>query len=76
MIYIDFIGCSVICLNYSTDCFTPPFTVLMGKYIHLMWIKWGDKIGLEMAKLASVPSVLPSFFSQFSPLLGNGKHFP
>ena len=42
----------------------------------MMWIKWGDKIGLEMAKLASVPSVLPSFFPQFSPLLGNGKHFP
>ena len=33
-----------------------------------MWIKWGDKIGLEMAKLASVPSVLPSRSSLSSPL--------
>ena len=41
----------------------------------MMWIKWGDKIGLEMAKLASVSPVLPSFFPQFSPLLRNGKHF-
>ena len=42
----------------------------------MMRIKWGDKIGLEMAKLASVPSFLPSFFPQFSPRIGNGKHFP
>ena len=40
-----------------------------------MWLKWADKIRLEMAKLASVPSVLPSFFPQFSPLLRKGKHF-
>ena len=42
----------------------------------MMCVKWGDKIRLEMAKLASVPSVLCSFFPQFSPLLRKGKHFP
>ena len=40
-----------------------------------MWSKWADKICLEMAKLASFT---PSFecVTVFSPLLGNGKHFP
>ena len=68
MIYIDFISCSVICVNCSTDCFTSPFTVLTRKY-PLDVNNVGDKIGLEMAKLASVPSVLPSYWKP-------GKHFP
>ena len=65
----------MICLNYSTDCFTSRFTVLMRKYpLDVVKVRT-DKICLEMAKLASFT---PSFecVTVFSPLLGNGKHFP
>ena len=65
----------MICLNYSTDCFSSRFTVLTRKFSLDQWPKWADKIRLEMAKLASFT---PSFkwVTVFSRLLGNGKHFP
>ena len=59
MIYIDFFGCSVICLNYSTDCFTSPFIVLTRKYlVDVDKVGWQDRLGDGQAGLTSSRSPL------------------